>query len=248
MPLSKRAAAEFIGTFWLVFGGCGSAVLAAAYPALGIGFLGVALAFGLTVLTMAFAIGHISGCHLNPAVSVGLLVAKRFSFKDLPAYVVAQVLGGLAGAGVLYVIATGKPGFELGGFASNGFAENSPGGYSLEACLVAELVLTFMFLIIILVATDRRSAHGAHGFAPIAIGLGLTLIHLIGIPVTNLSVNPARSTGPAVFVGGWAIQQLWLFWLAPIAGAALAGIVCPLIAGSDEPIAEVFKKAGNKAA
>ena len=245
MPLSKRAAAEFIGTFWLVFGGCGSAVLSAAYPQLGIGFLGVALAFGLTVLTMAFAIGHISGCHLNPAISVGLLVAKRFSLKDLPAYVVAQVLGGLAGAGVLYVIATGKPGFELGGFAANGFAENSPGGYSLEACLVAELVLTFMFLMIILGSTDRRAPQG---FAPIAIGLGLTLIHLVGIPVTNTSVNPARSTGPAVFVGGWAIQQLWLFWLAPLAGAALAGIVYPLIWGSDEPVHEVFKKAGNKAA
>ncbi len=220
MPLSKRAAAEFIGTFWLVFGGCGSAVLSAAYPQLGIGFLGVALAFGLTVMTMAFAIGHISGCHLNPAVSVGLVVAKRFSTKDLPAYVVAQVLGGMAGAALLYVIATGKPGFELGGFASNGFAENSPGGYSLEACLVAELVLTFMFLMIILGSTDRRAPQG---FAPLAIGLGLTLIHLIGIPVTNLSVNPARSTGPAVMVGGWAIQQLWLFWLAPIAGAAIAG-------------------------
>ena len=245
MPLSKRAAAEFIGTFWLVFGGCGSAVLSAAYPALGIGFLGVALAFGLTVLTMAFAIGHISGCHLNPAVSVGLLVGKRFSIKDLPAYVVAQVLGGIAGAGVLYVIATGKPGFELGGFAANGFAENSPGGYSLEACLVAEVVLTFMFLMIILGATDRRTPQG---FAPIAIGLGLTLIHLVGIPVTNTSVNPARSTGPALFVGGWAIQQLWLFWLAPIAGGALAGIVYPLIWGSDEPVHEVFKKAGNKAA
>ena len=245
MPLSKRAAAEFIGTFWLVFGGCGSAVLAAAYPQLGIGFLGVALAFGLTVLTMAFAIGHISGCHLNPAVSVGLLVAKRFSSKDLPAYLTAQVLGGMAGAGVLYVIATGKPGFELGGFAANGFAENSPGGYSLEACLVAELVLTFMFLMIILGATDRRAPQG---FAPIAIGLGLTLIHLIGIPVANLSVNPARSTGPAVFVGGWAIRQLWLFWLAPIAGAAIAGIVYPLISGSDEPVREIKKKVGSKAA
>jgi aquaporin Z len=245
MPLSKRAAAEFIGTFWLVFGGCGSAVLAAAYPQLGIGFLGVALAFGLTLLTMAFAIGHISGCHINPAVSVGLMVAKRFSINDLPAYVVAQVLGGMAGAGVLYVIATGKPGFELGGFACNGFAENSPGGYSLEACLVAEVVLTFMFLMIILGSTDRRAPQG---FAPIAIGLGLTLIHLVGIPVTNTSVNPARSTGPALFVGGWAIQQLWLFWLAPIAGAALAGIVYPLIWGSDEPVPEVFKKAGNKAA
>ena len=245
MPLSKRAAAEFIGTFWLVFGGCGSAVLAAAFPQLGIGFLGVALAFGLTVLTMAFAIGHISGCHLNPAISVGLLMAKRFSVKDLPAYVVAQVLGAVAGAGVLYVIASGKPGFELGGFAANGFAENSPGGYSLEACLVAEIVLTFMFLMIILGSTDRRAPQG---FAPIAIGLGLTLIHLIGIPVTNTSVNPARSTGPAIFVGGWAIQQLWLFWLAPIVGGALAGFVYPLIWGSDEPVHEVFKKAGNKAA
>jgi aquaporin Z len=236
MSLSKRAAAEFVGTFWLVFGGCGSAVLSAAFPQLGIGFLGVAAAFGLTVMTMAFAIGHISGCHLNPAVSVGLLVAKRFSAKDLPAYVVAQVLGGITGAGVLYVIATGKPGFELGGFASNGFAEHSPGAYSLEACLVAELVLTFMFLMIILGATDKRAPQG---FAPIAIGLGLTLIHLIGIPVTNLSVNPARSTGPAVFVGGWAISQLWLFWLAPIAGAAIAGIVYPAIAGSSEPERQV---------
>ena len=245
MPLSKRAAAEFVGTFWLVFGGCGSAVLSAAYPQLGIGFLGVALAFGLTVLTMAFAIGHISGCHLNPAISVGLMVGKRFSARDLPAYVVAQVLGGMAGAGVLYVIATGKPGFELGGFACNGFAENSPGGYSLEACLVAEVVLTFMFLMIVLGSTDRRAPQG---FAPIAIGLGLTLIHLIGIPVTNLSVNPARSTGPAMFVGGWAIRQLWLFWLAPIAGGALAGIVYPLIAGCNEPVHEISKKAGTKAA
>jgi aquaporin Z len=184
---------------------------------------------------MAFAIGHISGCHLNPAVSVGLLVAKRFPGKDLPAYLVAQVLGGMAGAAVLYVIATGKPGFELGGFASNGYAENSPGGYSLEACLVAEVVLTFMFLMIILGATDKRAPQG---FAPIAIGLGLTLIHLIGIPVTNLSVNPARSTGPAVFVGGWAIHQLWLFWLAPIVGAAIAGFVYPMIAGSDDPQAQ----------
>jgi aquaporin Z len=240
MPLSKRAAAEFVGTFWLVFGGCGSAVLAAAYPQLGIGFLGVAAAFGLTVLTMAFAIGHISGCHLNPAISVGLLVGKRFPARDLPAYVVAQVLGAIAGSAVLYVIATGKPGFELGGFACNGFAENSPGGYSLEACLVAEVVLTFMFLMIILGSTDRRAPQG---FAPIAIGLGLTLIHLIGIPVTNTSVNPARSTGPALFVGGWALHQLWLFWLAPIAGGALAGIVYPLIAGGDAPVREIQKKA-----
>jgi aquaporin Z len=240
MPLSKRCAAEFLGTFWLVFGGCGSAVLSAAFPQLGIGFLGVALAFGLTVLTMAFAIGHISGCHLNPAVSVGLVVARRFPVKDLPAYVVAQVLGGIAGAGVLYVIATGKPGFQLGGFAANGFADHSPGGYSLEACLVAEVVLTFMFLWIIIGSTDKRGM--PRGFAPIPIGLGLTLIHLIGIPVTNLSVNPARSTGPAVFVGGWAIQQLWLFWLAPIAGAALAGLVYILLAGHDELDYEVQKK------
>ena len=240
MPLSKRCAAEFLGTFWLVFGGCGSAVLSAAFPQLGIGFLGVALAFGLTVLTMAFAIGHISGCHLNPAVSVGLVVARRFPVKDLPAYVVAQVLGGIAGAGVLYVIATGKPGFQLGGFAANGFADHSPGGYSLEACLVAEVVLTFMFLWIIIGSTDKRGM--PRGFAPIPIGLGLTLIHLIGIPVTNLSVNPARSTGPAVFVGGWAIQQLWLFWLAPIAGAALAGLVYILLAGHDELVYEVQKK------
>src|ERR1035438_4844417 len=232
MPLGRRATAEFIGTFWLVFGGCGSAVLAAAFPNLGIGFVGVALAFGLTVLTMAFAIGHISGCHLNPAVSVGLVVGKRFPASDLLAYVIAQVVGGIAGAGVLYVIASGKAGFDLaGGFASNGYAEHSPGGYSLVACLVAEVVLTFMFLMIIQGATDRRAPQG---FAPIAIGLGLTLIHLIGIPVTNLSVNPARSTGPALFVGGWALQQLWLFWLAPIVGAALAGIVYPAIAGDQK--------------
>jgi aquaporin Z len=232
MPLGKRAAAEFIGTFWLVFGGCGSAVISAAFPNVGIGLLGVALAFGLTVLTMAFAIGHISGCHLNPAVSVGLVVGKRFPASDLLAYVVAQVAGGIAGAGVLYVIASGKAGFDLaGGFASNGYAAHSPGGYSLVACLVAEVVLTFMFLIIIQGATDRRAPQG---FAPIAIGLGLTLIHLIGIPVTNLSVNPARSTGPALFVGGWAVEQLWLFWLAPIVGAAIAGLVYPLVAGEQQ--------------
>lgn len=233
MPLSKRATAEFIGTFWLVFGGCGSAVIAAAFPSLGIGFLGVALAFGLTLLTMAFAIGHISGCHLNPAVSVGLVVGKRFPISDLWAYVVAQVAGGIVAAAVLYVIASGKAGFDLaGGFASNGYAEHSPGGYSLVACMVAEVVLTFMFLIIILGATDRRAPQG---FAPIAIGLGLTLIHLVGIPITNTSVNPARSTGPALFVGGWAVQQLWLFWLAPIVGAAIAGIVYPAVAGKPEP-------------
>jgi len=233
MPLSKRAIAEFIGTFWLVFGGCGSAVLAAAFPNLGIGFLGVALAFGLTVLTMAFAIGHVSGCHLNPAVSVGLVVAKRFPASDLLAYVIAQVTGAIAAAAVSFVIASGKAGFDLaGGFASNGYATHSPGGYSLMACLVAEVVLTLMFLLIILGATDRRAPQG---FAPIAIGLGLTLIHLIGIPVTNLSVNPARSTGPALFVGGWAVQQLWLFWVAPIVGAAIAGVLYPAVAWEAAP-------------
>ncbi len=228
MSLSKRALAECLGTFWLVFGGCGAAVLDAAFPALGIGFLGVALAFGLTVLTMAFAIGHISGCHLNPAVSIGLATAKRFPLSELLPYIVAQVIGGIAAAAVLLFIASGRPGFDLAaGFASNGYAAHSPGHYSLPACLAAEVVLTFMFLTIILGATDRRAPAG---FAPIAIGLGLTLIHLIGIPVTNLSVNPARSTGPALFVGGWAIEQLWLFWVAPIAGAVLAGFVYPAIA------------------
>jgi aquaporin Z len=234
MPLSKRATAEFLGTFWLVFGGCGSAVIAAAFPNVGIGLLGVALAFGLTVLTMAYAIGHISGCHLNPAVSVGLVVGKRFPASDLLPYVTAQVAGGIVAAAVLYVIASGKPGFDLaGGFASNGYAEHSPGGYSLVACLVAEVVLTFMFLMIIMGATDRRAPRG---FAPIAIGLGLTLIHLVGIPVTNLSVNPARSTGPAILVGGWAIQQLWLFWVAPIVGAALAGLLYPAVAAEPEAV------------
>ncbi len=223
MDISKRCAAEFLGTFWLVFGGCGSAVLAAAFPEVGIGLLGVSFAFGLTVLTMAYAIGHISGCHLNPAVSVGLATGNRFKPSELGPYVIAQVAGGLAGAGVLYVIASGKAGFSLAdGFASNGYGEHSPGGYSLLAGFVAEFVLTFMFLMIILGATDRRAPQG---FAPLAIGLGLTLIHLIGIPVTNLSVNPARSTGPAVFVGGWALAQLWLFWVAPILGAAVAGVV-----------------------
>jgi aquaporin Z len=229
MPLGKRAAAEFFGTFWLVFGGCGSAVLAAAFPALGIGFAGVALAFGLTVLTMAYAIGHISGCHLNPAVSVGLVAGKRFPAAELLPYVVAQVLGGIAGAGVLYVIASGKAGFDVsGGFASNGYGAHSPGGYTLVACLVAEIVLTFFFLMVIMGSTDKRAPQG---FAPIAIGLCLTLIHLIGIPVTNLSVNPARSTGPAIFVGGWAIGQLWLFWVAPIVGAAIAGVVYSTVFG-----------------
>jgi len=221
VSLSKRAIAEFFGTFWLVFGGCGSAVLAAAFPNLGIGFVGVALAFGLTVLTMAFAIGHISGCHLNPAISTGLVAGKRFPASELLHYVVAQLLGAVAASGVLYVIASGKAGFDLsGGFASNGYAEHSPGGYSLLACFVAEVVLTMFFLLVIMGSTDKRAPQG---FAPIAIGLCLTLIHLIGIPVTNLSVNPARSTGPAIFVGGWAIQQLWLFWVAPLIGGVLGG-------------------------
>ena len=231
MTLSRRGAAEFIGTFWLVFGGCGTAVLSAAFPNVGVGILGVSLAFGLTLLTMAFAIGHISGCHLNPAVTVGLVIAKRFSAADVLCYIPAQVGGAIAAAGVLYVIASGRPGFDVAaGFASNGYAAHSPGGYSLLACLVAEIVLTFMFLIIILGATDRRAPQG---FAPIAIGLGLTLIHLIGIPVTNLSVNPARSTGPAIFAGGWALEQLWLFWVAPIIGGVLAGFVYPALA--EEP-------------
>src|SRR6202041_2260478 len=229
MSLGTRAIAEFMGTFWLVFGGCGAAVLAAGVDKVGIGYLGVAFAFGLTVLTMAYAIGHISGCHLNPAVSVGLLVGGRFPASDLAAYVAAQLAGAIAAAGALYVIASGKPGFDLAaGFASNGYGEHSPGGYSLLACLVAEVVLTFMFLMIIQGATHHRAPGG---FAGIAIGLGLTLIHLIGIPVTNLSVNPARSTGPALFVGGWAIAQLWLFWVAPIVGAAIAGIAYPAFAG-----------------
>jgi aquaporin Z len=237
--MKNKLIAEFFGTFWLTFGGCGSAVMAAKFLAtegatpinLGIGLVGVSLAFGLTVLTMAYAIGHISGCHLNPAVSLGLCVSGRFKAAELPGYVVAQVLGGIAGAAVLYLIASGQSGFSLaGGFASNGYGAHSPGGYSMVSALVAEVVLTFFFLLIILGATDSRAPQG---FAPIAIGLGLTLIHLIGIPVTNLSVNPARSTGPAVFVGGWALQQLWLFWIAPLVGAALAGIVYPLMAGSD---------------
>jgi len=223
MSLTKKLAAEFMGTFWLVLGGCGSAVLAAAFPEVGIGLLGVAFAFGLTVLTMAFAIGHISGCHLNPAVSFGLWSGGRFSTAELGPYIVAQVMGGLAGAAVLYVIATGQAGFDVtAGFASNGYGEHSPGGYSLTAALVTEIVMTFMFLIIILGATDKRAPQG---LAPIAIGLGLTLIHLISIPVTNTSVNPARSTGVAIFQGDWAISQLWLFWVAPIVGAILAGII-----------------------
>lgn len=232
MSLTKRCTAEFIGTFWLVLGGCGSAVLAAAFPQVGIGLLGVSLAFGLTVLTMAFAIGHISGCHLNPAVTVGLVAGKRFPVSELIPYVVAQVIGGIAGAGVLYVIATGKAGFSLtSGFAANGYGANSPGSYSLTAALTSEIVMTFMFLVVILGSTDKRAPKG---LAPIAIGLCLTLIHLISIPVTNTSVNPARSTSQAVFVGGWAIRQLWLFWVAPIVGAAIAGVAYSWL-GAGEP-------------
>ena len=219
----KKYAAEFVGTFWLVLGGCGSAVLAAAFPDVGIGLLGVSLAFGLTVMTMAFAIGHISGCHLNPAVSIGLWAGGRFPAAQLLPYIVAQVLGAIAAGGVLLVIASGKPGFEVtAGFASNGYAEHSPGGYSLVAALVTEVVMTMMFLVVILGATDKRAPQG---FAPVAIGLGLTLIHLISIPVTNTSVNPARSTGVAVYVGGWAVEQLWLFWVAPIAGGVLGALL-----------------------
>jgi len=223
MTLNIRMVAEFIGTFWLVLGGCGSAVLAAAFPGVGIGLLGVSLAFGLTVLTMAYTIGHISGCHLNPAVTLGLAVSGRFKSAEVVPYWVAQVLGAIAAAALLYLIASGKAGFDLGGgLASNGYAEHSPGGYSLAAGFVTELTMTFMFLMIILGSTDRRAPQG---FAPLAIGLALTLIHLISIPVTNTSVNPARSTGPALVVGGWALQQLWLFWVAPLLGAALAGVV-----------------------
>jgi aquaporin Z len=231
MSLTKRLSAEFLGTLWLVLGGCGSAVLAAAFPDVGIGLLGVSLAFGLTVLTMAYAIGHVSGCHLNPAVSVGLMVGGRFPAKDLIPYVAAQVLGGIAGGGILYAIASGAPGFDVSaGFASNGYGEHSPGHYSLLAALVCEVVMTFGFLFVIL-----GSTHGSapKGFAPIAIGLCLTLIHLISIPVTNTSVNPARSTGVAVFVGDWAVGQLWLFWLAPIVGASLAGVVYRWVGGPE---------------
>ena len=219
----KQYGAEFFGTFWLVLGGCGSAVLAAAFPDVGIGLLGVSLAFGLTVLTMAFAIGHISGCHLNPAVSIGLWAGGRFPANKLLPYIVSQVLGGILAGGVLYIIASGKAGFDVtAGFASNGYGEHSPGGYSLLAALVTEIVMTMMFLLIILGATDKRAPQG---FAPIAIGLGLTLIHLISIPVTNTSVNPARSTAVALFAGGWAVGQLWLFWVAPIIGAVLGALI-----------------------
>ena len=228
----KQYGAEFVGTFWLVLGGCGSAVLAAGYPDVGIGWIGVALAFGLTVLTMAYAIGHISGCHLNPAVSIGLWAGGRFSANKLAPYIAAQVLGGLVAGGVLFVIASGKAGFEAsGGFASNGYGAHSPDGYSLLAALLTEIVMTMIFLVIILGATDRRAPQG---FAPIAIGLGLTLVHLISIPVTNTSVNPARSTGVAVFAGGWAIEQLWLFWVAPIVGGVLGAVVYRMIAGGND--------------
>jgi aquaporin Z len=235
MGLSKRLAAEFIGTLWLVLGGCGAAVLAAAFPNVGIGLLGVALAFGLTVLTMAFAIGHISGCHLNPAVTLGLCVGGRFPIKDLPPYVAAQVFGGAAGAAILYLIASGQAGFDVtAGFASNGYAEHSPGHYSLQAAAITEVVMTAGFLFVILGATDARAPAG---FAPIAIGLALTLIHLISIPVTNTSVNPARSTGVAIFAGGWALEQLWLFWVAPLAGAVLAGLAYRWV-GGPAPVAQ----------
>jgi aquaporin Z len=233
MTMGQRLAAEFFGTLWLVLGGCGSAVLAAAFPALGIGFVGVSLAFGLTVLTMAYAVGHVSGAHFNPAVTIGLWAGNRFPARDIVPYVVAQCVGAVAGAGILYVIASGQAGFSLaGGFASNGFADHSPGKYSMVAALVTEFIMTFGFLFVILGSTHGNAPKG---FAPIAIGLALTLIHLISIPVTNTSVNPARSLGPAVFVGGWALQQLWLFWVAPIVGALLAGFVYRYVGGVDNP-------------
>jgi aquaporin Z len=222
MKLSQKLASEFIGTFWLVLGGCGSAVLAAAFPEVGIGLLGVSLAFGLTVMTLIYGLGHISGAHFNPAVSVGLWIGGRFESKELLPYIIAQVIGGIAGAGILYVIASGKADFELGGFAANGYGTNSPGGYGMTSALVTEIVMTMMFLLIILGATDQRAPAG---FAGVAIGLGLTLIHLISIPITNTSVNPARSTSQAIFVGDWAIGQLWLFWVAPIVGAIIAGVL-----------------------
>src|SRR6478672_892622 len=241
MSLGKKATAEFIGTFWLVFGGCGSAVLAAAFPNVGIGLLGVSLAFGLTVLTMAFAIGHISGCHLNPAVTIGFWAGKRFPGKDVIPYIIAQVLGGIAGAGLLYLMASGKTGFSLaGGFASNGFGEHSPGGYDIVSCFVAEVVMTFFFLVVILGSTHKMASTG---FAPVAIGLCLTLIHLVSIPITNTSVNPARSTGPAIFVGGWALGQLWLFWVAPLIGAVIGGVVYRWVGGEEPRPVEVSGEA-----
>lgn len=230
----KKLVAEFIGTLWLVLGGCGSAVLAASFPEYGIGFVGVAFAFGLSVLTMAYAIGHISGCHLNPAVSIGLWIGGRFDKKEVLPYIAAQLLGATAGAGILYIIASGQAGFEIGGFAANGYGEHSPGGYTLMAALVTEVVMTFMFLFIILGSTYSKAPRGLAG---LAVGLGLTLIHLVSIPVTNTSVNPARSTSQALFAGGWAIDQLWLFWLAPIAGAILAGVVYKFIC--PEPVVTV---------
>jgi len=251
MPLSRRCIAEFFGTFWLVLGGCGSAVLAAAFPSLGIGFVGVAFAFGLTVLTMAYTIGHISGAHLNPAVTLGLVAGKRFPARDLLPYWISQVVGAAVAAGVLYLIASGKEGFDTaGGFASNGYGLHSPGGYSLGACLITEIVMTMFFLLVIMGSTDKRVPNG---FAPIAIGLGLTLIHLISIPVTNTSVNPARSTGPALFVGGWALGQLWLFWIAPLIGGAIGGAIYeaifseykeqPVLGAVEQDVANVPKPA-----
>jgi aquaporin Z len=229
ISLRNRCIAEFFGTFWLVFGGCGAALFAAAFPALGIGFLGVAFAFGLTVLTMAYAIGHISGCHLNPAVTLGLVAGKRFPAKEILPYWIAQVVGALVASGVLYIIFTGRDTWALNGFAANGYGVHSPGGYNLLACLVAETLLTFFFILVILGSTDERAAKG---LAPLAIGLCLTLIHLISIPITNTSVNPARSTSQAIFVGGWALEQLWLFWVAPIVGAILAGVVFRVLRGA----------------
>ena len=235
MSMSRRFAAELIGTFWLVFGGCGTAVIAAGFPKVGVGLLGVAFAFGLTLLTMAFAIGTISGCHINPAVTIGLWAGKRFPGKEVPAYIIAQLIGAILASSVLYVIASGTASFDLsGGFAANGYGAHSPGGYSLASALVAEVVLTFMFLIVILGSTDQRVPIG---FAPIPIGLVLTLIHLVCIPIDNTSVNPARSTGPAIFVGGWALEQLWLFWVAPIAGAAIGGLFYNWF-GAEEVITE----------
>jgi aquaporin Z len=240
MSLLKRSVAEMFGTFWLVFGGCGAAVLAAAYPGLGIGFAGVALAFGLTVLTMAFAIGHVSGCHLNPAVTVGLVVGKRFPLKELPAYVIAQVLGGIFAGGALFRIAVGKPDFVVGGFASNGYGLHSPGLYSLTSCFTIEVICTAFFLLVILGSTDERAPKG---FAPIAIGLALTLIHLISIPVTNTSVNPARSLGTALYQHGWAMSQLWMFWVAPILGAIVGAVFSNVFfAAPQEPIREAMSK------
>ncbi len=238
MSLFKRSAAELFGTFWLVFGGCGAAVIAAAYPQLGIGFVGVALAFGLTVLTMAFAIGHISGCHLNPAVTIGLAVAKRFSAREVISYIAAQVLGGILAAGVLYQIALGKPGWTPGGFASNGYGDHSPDHYTMFACFLCEVVCTAFFLLVILGATDERAPKG---FAPIAIGLGLTLIHLISIPVTNTSVNPARSLATAIYQRGWALSQVWFFWIAPIVGAIVGALISRMLfAAPQEPVREAM--------